>query len=99
RGGRRDHRVADRHCPRGRSLLRAVPVEPPLWTRLPVDALGPAQADVARQARQERRRPSMSEPELTTVADDEVVFHAGADVRHYVDLDPDTEYDLEGQLV
>lgn len=38
-------------------------------------------------------------PELTTVADDEVVFHAGADVRHHADLEPDTGYELEGQHV
>jgi len=37
--------------------------------------------------------------ELTTVADDEVVFHDGAEVRRYPGLDPDTEYELEGQLV
>jgi predicted phosphodiesterase len=35
-------------------------------------------------------------PELTTVADDEAVVHVGAEVRHYIDLEPDTEYDLDG---
>jgi 3',5'-cyclic-AMP phosphodiesterase len=35
-------------------------------------------------------------PELTTVADDEAVVHVGAEVRHYVDLEPDTSYDLDG---
>lgn len=35
-------------------------------------------------------------PELTTVADDEVVVFDGDDVRHYVELDPDTDYDFDG---
>ncbi|WP_195210382.1 metallophosphoesterase family protein [Actinomarinicola tropica] len=37
--------------------------------------------------------------ELTTVADDEVVFHAGADVRRHTGLAPDTEHVLEGIAV
>jgi predicted phosphodiesterase len=37
--------------------------------------------------------------DLTTVADDEVVFHDGLDVRRYTDLTPDTSYELEGQSV
>jgi Icc protein len=37
--------------------------------------------------------------ELTTVADDEVVFHEGLEVRHYGDLRPDTDYELEGRQV
>jgi Icc protein len=38
-------------------------------------------------------------PELTTVADDEVVIHIGPDVRHYVGLDPETTYELDGMRV
>ncbi|MGK2959375.1 MAG: metallophosphoesterase family protein [Acidimicrobiales bacterium] len=34
--------------------------------------------------------------ELTTVSDDEAVLFAGSDVRHYVDLTPDTKYVLDG---
>lgn len=34
--------------------------------------------------------------ELTTVADDEAVVFAGDDVRHYIDLEPATEYEFEG---
>src|SRR5262245_40442441 len=34
--------------------------------------------------------------ELTTVADDEAVVFDGVDVRDYVDLEPDTEYDFDG---
>ena len=34
--------------------------------------------------------------EVTTVADDEAVLFDGADVVHYVGLDPDTTYDHEG---
>ncbi|MGH9213619.1 MAG: metallophosphoesterase family protein [Acidimicrobiales bacterium] len=37
--------------------------------------------------------------DLTTVADDEVVFHDGLDVRRYTDLSPGTGYDLEGRHV
>lgn len=37
--------------------------------------------------------------DLTTVADDEVVFHDGLDVRRYTDLTPDTPYELEGREV
>lgn len=39
---------------------------------------------------------SHSGPELTTVADDEAVFHDGAVVRRYEDLEPDTDYEIEG---
>ena len=35
-------------------------------------------------------------PELTTVADDEVVIFDGDDVRHYVELKPATEYEFDG---
>src|SRR3546814_1656389 len=35
-------------------------------------------------------------PELTTVADDEVVVHDGVAVRRYEGLRPDTEHDIEG---
>jgi predicted phosphodiesterase len=34
--------------------------------------------------------------ELTTVADDEAVVFDGVDVRHYIDLEPDTGYDFDG---
>jgi predicted phosphodiesterase len=34
--------------------------------------------------------------ELTTVADDEAVIHDGPEARTYRDLEPDTEYELEG---
>lgn len=37
--------------------------------------------------------------DLTTVADDEVVFHDGVDVREHVGLTPDTTYQLEGHEV
>jgi 3',5'-cyclic AMP phosphodiesterase CpdA len=37
--------------------------------------------------------------EVTTVADDEVVIHDGAAVRHYTGLVPDTEHDLDGLTV
>jgi Icc protein len=37
--------------------------------------------------------------DLTTVADDEVVFHDGLTVRQYPDLRPDTIYELEGRHV
>jgi 3',5'-cyclic-AMP phosphodiesterase len=37
--------------------------------------------------------------DLTTVADDEVVFHDGLEVRRYGDLQPDTSYELEGRPV
>jgi 3',5'-cyclic-AMP phosphodiesterase len=37
--------------------------------------------------------------DLTTVADDEVVFHEGLDVRRYDGLDPGTVYELEGREV
>jgi Icc protein len=37
--------------------------------------------------------------DLTTVADDEVVFHDGVDVRRHTGLQPDTTYDLDGQQV
>ena len=35
--------------------------------------------------------------ELTTVSDDEAVFYAGTDVRRHEGLEPDTEYELEGE--
>ena len=35
--------------------------------------------------------------ELTTVSDDEAVFYDGADVRRHDGLEPDAEYDLEGE--
>lgn len=38
-------------------------------------------------------------PELTTVADDEVVVFDGDDVRSYVELEPDTSYDFDGLTV
>lgn len=41
----------------------------------------------------------MSRPELSTVADDEVVVHVGAEVRRYEGLRPDTEVDLDGVVV
>src|SRR3954452_12180809 len=34
--------------------------------------------------------------EVTTVADDEAVLFDGADVVHYIDLEPDTAYDHDG---
>ena len=34
--------------------------------------------------------------DLTTLAPDEAVFFDGADVTHYVDLEPDTDYDIDG---
>jgi 3',5'-cyclic-AMP phosphodiesterase len=34
--------------------------------------------------------------DLTTVADDEAVFHDGTQVHRYVDLDPDTNHELRG---
>ncbi|HMG39914.1 MAG TPA: metallophosphoesterase [Acidimicrobiales bacterium] len=37
--------------------------------------------------------------DLTTVADDEVVFHDGLEVRRYPGLEPDTAYELEGRQV
>jgi predicted phosphodiesterase len=37
--------------------------------------------------------------DLTTVADDEVVFHDGHDVRRHTDLSPDTSYELDGLSV
>lgn len=37
--------------------------------------------------------------DLTTVADDEVVFHDGVDVHRHVGLTPDTTYELEGHQV
>lgn len=37
--------------------------------------------------------------ELSTVADDEVVFHDGASVHRFAELLPDTEYVLEGSTV
>jgi 3',5'-cyclic AMP phosphodiesterase CpdA len=37
--------------------------------------------------------------DLTTVADDEVVFHDGLDVRAHTGLTPDTAYELEGRHV
>jgi predicted phosphodiesterase len=37
--------------------------------------------------------------DLTTVADDEVVFHDGLDVRRHTDLQPDTTYELDGAKV
>jgi predicted phosphodiesterase len=37
--------------------------------------------------------------DLTTVADDEVVFHDGLDVRRHEGLSPDTDYELEGRQV
>jgi 3',5'-cyclic-AMP phosphodiesterase len=41
----------------------------------------------------------MSRPEVSTVADDEVVVHVGAEVRSYEGLAPDTEHDLDGVAV
>ncbi len=38
-------------------------------------------------------------PEVTTVADDEVVIYDGADVRRYDGLAPDSEHDLDGVTV
>ena len=37
--------------------------------------------------------------DLTTVADDEVVFHDGLEVRRHTDLEPDTSYELEDRHV
>lgn len=37
--------------------------------------------------------------DLTTVADDEVVFHDGLEVRRHTGLQPDTTYELEGRQV
>jgi len=37
--------------------------------------------------------------DLTTVADDEVVLHDGLDVIRHGDLEPDSDYELEGQAV
>src|SRR3954466_12721850 len=34
--------------------------------------------------------------EVTTVADDEAVLFDGAEVVHYIDLEPDTAYDHDG---
>ncbi|MHB8465202.1 MAG: metallophosphoesterase family protein [Acidimicrobiales bacterium] len=36
------------------------------------------------------------EPEVTTVADDEIVIHVGSEVRSYAGLAPNTTYDLDG---
>lgn len=41
----------------------------------------------------------MAGPEVTTVADDEVVVHEGTAVRTYRDLAPDAEHDLDGLRV
>lgn len=38
----------------------------------------------------------VTDVELTTVADDEAVFHQGAEVLHHPGLAPDTEYTLHG---
>lgn len=38
-------------------------------------------------------------PEITTVADDEVVVHDGFEVRRYTDLAPGTEHELDGITV
>ena len=38
-------------------------------------------------------------PEVSSVSDDDVVIHVGAEVRHVTDLAPDTEYDLDGVTV
>ena len=40
--------------------------------------------------------PALSEWELTTVADDEAVAFAGTEVRHWTELEPDTEYSEDG---
>jgi Icc protein len=40
--------------------------------------------------------PEPPEPEITTVADDEVVVHVGTEVRAYTDLAPDTVHVLDG---
>ena len=40
--------------------------------------------------------PAHPVPEVTTVADDEVVVHVGAEVRAYRGLAPDTVHDLDG---
>jgi Icc protein len=37
--------------------------------------------------------------DLTTVADDEVTFHEGRELRRYPDLRPDAAYELEGRSV
>jgi hypothetical protein len=37
-------------------------------------------------------------PEVTTVADDEVVVHDGFDVHRYTDLTPGTDHDLDDSL-
>jgi predicted phosphodiesterase len=39
---------------------------------------------------------TISTLELTTVSDDDAVFHDGADVRRYEDLTPDTDHVIEG---
>ena len=36
------------------------------------------------------------EPEISSVADDEVVIHVGAEVRRYEGLAPGTVHDLDG---
>ena len=38
-------------------------------------------------------------PELTTVAHDEAVVFDGEEVRHYVELEPDSDYDFDGVAV
>jgi 3',5'-cyclic AMP phosphodiesterase CpdA len=38
-------------------------------------------------------------PEISTVADDEVVIHVGAEVRHYAGLAPGRVHDLDGMQV
>jgi 3',5'-cyclic AMP phosphodiesterase CpdA len=38
-------------------------------------------------------------PELTSVADDEVVLHARSEIRVYDDLTPDTDYELDGHAL
>ena len=38
----------------------------------------------------------MADLELTTVAEDEAVFHRGAEVLHHPGLEPDTDYTLHG---
>jgi predicted phosphodiesterase len=63
--------------------------------------VGPAQADLARQAGPDDRGEGLStaaavELEVTTVADDEVVCHVGAEVRRYDGLAPGTVHTLDG---
>ena len=60
--GRRPDLVGTGHRRRARhrSLLRAVDLRDPLWARLLLDALGRAEADVARQDREHPRREGLT---------------------------------------